>query len=892
MSTKYSADATDRQAFRFTKNISAATIIEALGGNPATGMCKCPAHDDRTPSLRIADGESRVLIHCFAGCASTDVIERLRQRGLWPSPEQQRTTDEAIERTSPEAEKPEVDALARAKKMWADADDASPDHSYCVRKQVEPDGLGSMRFKDGTSLLVPVLDANEELLSLQLIREDGKKTFMKNCRTGGGHLWLCEPNPDPAGTICICEGWATGESTYQATKHAVTIAFSAGNLLAVAEWVRARYPQKKITLCADDDWRTDGNPGLTKAREAAAKVGGYLAVPVFGAERGEKDTDFNDMARATGAGSVWAAIDAAVFVEPNKDAAEDNEADEVVKKQTDLLVELAAKVEFYHTSADVAWADVDVKDHRETHSVRSSKFRTWLVYRYYQLIKSVPNDTAVKNAIALLEARAKFDGVEREVYLRVAGHEGRIYLDLCDANWRAVEIDAEGWRVVARPPARFYRRAGTLPLPEPVRGGSIEMLRPYLNLKKDDEFVLGVSWELAAMRPERPYPVLEINGREGTAKTTALRVFRKLVDPNMSALRGPPRDERDLVIAASNGHVLGYDNLSTLPDWLSDALARISTGGGFATRALYTDDDERLFADMRPILLGGINDVVVRGDLASRTIRLQLEEIPDSKRLTEEEFWRKFNVDYPSILGALLDAVSYGLRELPNVTTESLPRMADFAQWAIACEGALWPPGTFMRVYRNNLDAVTRAVVEADLVGAAILRMMTERDNDKWSGTATELLRLLEAQAGERTAKSRHWPQSSKSLGWRLRSMATSLKRLGIEIDHETRGARRYTITKIEGSGQNAENAETPKTPPPEQNAEQNAAANPLKNKEDSVSGVSGVFSPAKESAARNAARNAEQNAEQNAADEADAAPARPSRARYKFKYMPPDAPA
>jgi hypothetical protein len=256
-------------------------------------------------------------------------------------------------------------------------------------------------------------------------------------------------------------------------------------------------------------------------------------------------------------------------------------------------------------------------------------------------------------------------------------------------------------------------------------------------------------------------------------------------------------------------------------------LARISTGGGFATRALYTDDDERLFADMRPILLGGINDVVVRGDLASRTIRLQLEEIPDSKRLTEEEFWRKFNVDYPSILGALLDAVSYGLRELPNVTTESLPRMADFAQWAIACEGALWPPGTFMRVYRNNLDAVTRAVVEADLVGAAILRMMTERDNDKWSGTATELLRLLEAQAGERTAKSRHWPQSSKSLGWRLRSMATSLKRLGIEIDHETRGARRYTITKIEGSGQNAENAETPKTPPPEQNAADETEAAP-----------------------------------------------------------------
>ena len=237
-----------------------------------------------------------------------------RKPGWTPTPEEQAEIDEAIEQARTEAEKERAEAeavaLAKARRMWADANLASPEHPYCARKGVKPDGLRSWRFADGTtSLLVPVLDGEEKLMSLQYIPEEGKKKFKRDCRVGGGHFWVCEPSADPAGTICICEGWATGESIYQATQHNVVIAFFAGNMLAVAEWVRARNPQAKIILCADDDWRTEGNPGLTKAREAAAKVNGYLAVPKFDANRGEKDTDFNDMVRATGAELVKAVIE-------------------------------------------------------------------------------------------------------------------------------------------------------------------------------------------------------------------------------------------------------------------------------------------------------------------------------------------------------------------------------------------------------------------------------------------------------------------------------------------------------------------------------------------------------------------------------------------------------
>jgi hypothetical protein len=173
--------------------------------------------------------------------------------------------------------------------------------------------------------------------------------------------------------------------------------------------------------------------------------------------------------------------------------------------------------------------------------------------------------------------------------------DGRIYLDLCDEAWRALEIDSAGWRVIDTPPVRFRRTAGMLPLPKPVTGGSIEDLRPYLNMRSNTDFVLIVAWALAALRDRGPYPVLALFGEHGTAKSTLAKLLRALIDPNSAPLRALPREDRDLFISATNGHVLVFDNLSFLADWISDTLCRLATGGGFATRQLYTDQDEVLF---------------------------------------------------------------------------------------------------------------------------------------------------------------------------------------------------------------------------------------------------------------------------------------------------------
>jgi hypothetical protein len=199
-----------------------------------------------------------------------------------------------------------------------------------------------------------------------------------------------------------------------------------------------------------------------------------------------------------------------------------------------------------------------------------------------------PNPQAFSSALGVIEAQALYDGTLREVYLRSAKVEGKVYLDLCDSEWRVIEIDENGWRIFGPDaPVRFYRRRGMLPLPMPVDGGVVDLLKPYVNASKDD-FYLLVSFALAALHGCGPYPVLVLLGEAGAAKSTLLRVVKRLVDPNKADLRAPPEGNRDLFITANNSYVVTLDNLSSLPEWLSDTLCRLATGGWLRdTRALH-----------------------------------------------------------------------------------------------------------------------------------------------------------------------------------------------------------------------------------------------------------------------------------------------------------------
>jgi hypothetical protein len=500
-------------------------------------------------------------------------------------------------------------------------------------------------------------------------------------------------------------------------------------------------------------------------------------------------------ARLKKAGCRVTALDDAI-------AEENGEAGGRGPSQADILIGLAADVGLLHAPNGTGYADLEINGHRETWPIRSKGFRRWLARRYFGATDGAPSSEALQSALNVIEARAHFDAPQADVRIRVAGYDGKLYLDLADDAWRAVEIDEAGWRIIDEPPVRFRRAAGMQPLPAPVTGGFVETLRSFLNVSSDNDFVLVVAWALAVLRDKGPYPVIVLSGEQGSAKSTFSAILRALLDPNSAPLRALPREDRDLFIAATNGHVLTFDNVSGLPAWISDTLCRLATGGGFAVRQLYTDQDEVLFDASRPVVLNGIEDIVARPDLADRAIFLTLEPIPEERRRPEKELWAAFDKERPQILGALLDAVSLGLQRLPETRLERLPRMADFALWATACESALWPEGTFWGAYAGNRDKAVDSVIEADPVGSAVRSLMATQT--EWTGTASDLLGALSEEVGETVRRAKAWPATARALSGRLRRAATFLRKIGIDISFEKEGRARTRTIHINAAPENA----------------------------------------------------------------------------------------
>jgi hypothetical protein len=480
-------------------------------------------------------------------------------------------------------------------------------------------------------------------------------------------------------------------------------------------------------------------------------------------------------------------------------AEESGEGDGRGPKQADILIALAQTAELFHTPDGTGFADLEINGHRETWPIRGKGFRRWLARCFFEETGGASGSEALQSALNVIEAKAHFDAPERQVHIRVGGLDGRLYLDLGDEAWRAVEIDATGWRVIDNPPVRFRRASGMKPIPIPVRGGSVATLRSFLNVQTDADFVLVVAWALAVLRNRGPYPVIVLSGEQGSAKSTFSAILRALLDPNTAPLRALPREDRDLFIAASNGHVLAFDNVSGLPAWISDTLCRLATGGGFAVRQLYSDQDEVLFDAARPVILNGIEDIVTRPDLADRAMFLTLEPISEDRRRPEQELWAAFEAERPRILGVLLDAVAKGLAELPRTKLDKLPRRADFALWATACETALWPSGMFWSAYCDNRDQAVEGVIEADPIAAAVRAIMSART--EWTGTASDLLGALAEMAGERVAKAKTWPDSPRALAGRLRRAATCLRKIGIDIGFNREGRARTRMIRIVTTG-------------------------------------------------------------------------------------------
>jgi hypothetical protein len=273
-------------------------------------------------------------------------------------------------------------------------------------------------------------------------------------------------------------------------------------------------------------------------------------------------------------------------------------------------------------------------------------------------------------------------------------------------------------------------------------------------------------------------------------------LLKRVIDPNQVEKARLPSSERDLMIHAKDYFLLSFDNVSGMKGDLSDALCVLATGGGFATRKLYSDDELFVFDFMRPIMINGIADFANRPDLLERAIPLKLPAIDEGRRKTEEQMLAEFTERLPGILGRLYDIVGAALATIPNVAAPNKLRMADTGRWLMACEPHTGlPTGTFINALINAQDEVFVERAQNDVVVGKLLELVEEKP---FEDTVRELFELItpENKGAHSTGAHRYFPPSPQHLSKHLTRLKPAMAKAGLHFAWraKTREGRRIRI--------------------------------------------------------------------------------------------------
>jgi hypothetical protein len=471
----------------------------------------------------------------------------------------------------------------------------------------------------------------------------------------------------------------------------------------------------------------------------------------------------------------------------------ENATDEAKKLgTTDLLIAIGQeKVELWHTPEGIAYGDVVLDGARATYKLDSEAFGKWLRRELYTSEGQNCSGDTVKTAVDMLASLAEFDGEEREVFSRVGKSGDRYYLDLGTPDWSAIEYSADGWQVVAAPPIRFERARKGCPLPMPMSGGDLLELFGFINAEDEDHPLL-TGFLMKCLIPDGTEPILILHGEQGSGKSSAAEVLKRMVDPSIPNMLKSVADVRTVAIYAQKTRVLLYDNLSYISSETSDLMCSMATGGGHVERALYTNDELTEWTFKRPQILTGIDEIASRGDLLDRSIMVELSPILGGHYRAESDYWEDFTVAHPRLLGALLDAVCIALAGRRQTPKPIGSRMVEFAHLSTAVDVHLgYGEGAFLKRLLENKEHGHEVAIESSKVAIAIGRLVDESPGQKWTGGLTDLLMELTKRVDEESRR-KNWPTSTRQLGREIARVSPNLRGLGIKVDRGRSGTERF----------------------------------------------------------------------------------------------------
>ncbi|HTB48896.1 MAG TPA: hypothetical protein VK712_02325 [Verrucomicrobiae bacterium] len=444
--------------------------------------------------------------------------------------------------------------------------------------------------------------------------------------------------------------------------------------------------------------------------------------------------------------------------------------------------------------------------------LNSKDFKQWLAQECYTKFNKPLSTEAITKVILTLSGIATFKGDGISLHTRSTWEGDHLWYDNGKGE-PAILISPGQWKVTPTYPILFRRFGHQKPQVWPVKASvsDVELLNNYVNIKSEQQMLLFVVYTIAAFIPGFPHPLLLLHGPQGAGKSTPMRVLKELIDPSGIHALSQPHNDKEFAQQGHHHAFLFYDNLSTLPTWFSDALARASTGDGISKRALYTDDDDVFYKLQLPIGINAISQVILKPDLLDRAILLKLSRIESEERKSEREFWANFYDDKPKILGAIYEVIAVALTIVDSVKLDKLPRMADFAKWGCAVAQAIgFEQQDFISAYQANIDSQNDEAIYASSVAQAIIVLMNGRN--EWLGTPSELLGALTKIALEQNLETdRTWPKGPVWLTRRINEVEPNLKERNIEIDHgPTAAGRMFKLTNSHKPTVNAENTDIP----------------------------------------------------------------------------------
>lgn len=394
----------------------------------------------------------------------------------------------------------------------------------------------------------------------------------------------------------------------------------------------------------------------------------------------------------------------------------------------------------------------------------------------------------------------------KNISYRIKRIKDTIYYDLCTDYLHYVKIDKNGWNIFQGNIDCFAYSPNELSQVIPAKkGGSIDLLRKYVNIA-DEDWLLFIVYLISCFYEGMQHPVLNINGVWGSGKSTISKIVKSLVDPSPQLLNDLPKLERDLVVTLTSTYYIVFDNLSKLTPEKSDIICKAVTGGNASFREMYTMLNLRNIPYNTLIGFNGISDVIYRGDLAQRTLYFEALLIDETKRLPENEFWAMFEKEKPYILGGIFDILSKAIGLYDTITVRKSHRLADFHKLGCAIAKAIDPDleSEFNEALIRNKTKQVNNTLDNNVMLNALLDYIKKYHNNSYTDSMTNLYLDVKDFIQEDCRNQyniRYFPKAANAFGKKLKGYVQLCKELGWIVDiykDSKSGNSHVRISKIE----------------------------------------------------------------------------------------------